>query len=107
MKYGDFKKLTSIKTPASFRAHLGSLGLDMPCDKTIYVGAASPLAAPLQIDCMHPLLDQWLEESNGKQVYTYRLTLRKEPLTVDNDVVVDLSPGYLYTQLSHASHVHS
>lgn len=53
MKYGDFKKLTSIKTLASFRAHLGSLGLDMPCDETIDVGAASPLAAPLHIDCMH------------------------------------------------------
>ena len=41
------------------------------------------------------ILDQWLEDSNGRQVYKFRLTLSEEPMTVDTDVVVDLSPGRL------------
>ncbi|MDA9012545.1 HNH endonuclease [Alphaproteobacteria bacterium] len=41
------------------------------------------------------LLDQWLEDSNGRQVYKFCLTLSEEPLTVDTAVVVDLSPGRL------------
>ena len=47
------------------------------------------------------LLDQWLEESNNRQVYKFRLTLSEEPLTVDTDVVSTSRPVALYrVQLS-------
>ncbi len=52
MKYGDFKKLTSIKTPAAFKAHLDSLGLAMPCDETIDPADLSPLMTPVDVDGM-------------------------------------------------------
>jgi hypothetical protein len=40
------------------------------------------------------LLDQWLEESNGRQVFKFRLTLNTAPSTNDADVFA-LSPGRL------------
>lgn len=52
MKYGDFKKLTAIKTPEAFRAHLDGLGLAMPSDEATVVGKDNPLAAPLQVGGM-------------------------------------------------------
>jgi len=36
------------------------------------------------------LLDEWLQESNGRQVYKFPLTLTEELLTIDTDVVVYL-----------------
>lgn len=39
-----FIRIPSLKTPEAFRAHAASLGLDLPCDDSILVGAASPLA---------------------------------------------------------------
>ena len=40
------------------------------------------------------LLDQWQEDSNGRLVFKFRLTLAEEPNTEDA-VVIDLSPGRL------------
>lgn len=45
------KKLTripSLKTPADFKAHLKSLGVELPCDDVILTGAASPFGKPLE-----------------------------------------------------------
>jgi 2,4-dienoyl-CoA reductase-like NADH-dependent reductase (Old Yellow Enzyme family) len=43
----NFTRIPSLKTVAAFRAHLASLGLDLPCDETIATGADSPLAWPV------------------------------------------------------------
>ena len=42
-----FTRIPSLKTVAEFRAHLASLGLDLPCDDSILAGSASPLAQPI------------------------------------------------------------
>ncbi|MBK9140228.1 MAG: NADH:flavin oxidoreductase [Verrucomicrobia bacterium] len=39
-------RLATLKSPADFRAHAISLGLDLPCDDSILIGSASPLAQP-------------------------------------------------------------
>src|SRR3954467_14041477 len=47
----DLRTLTRIptlKTPADFKAHLQSLGIDLPCDDTIATGADSPLLRPVE-----------------------------------------------------------
>jgi 2,4-dienoyl-CoA reductase-like NADH-dependent reductase (Old Yellow Enzyme family) len=41
-------RVPSLKTPADFRAHLASLGVEIPCDDTILTGAESPLNQPLE-----------------------------------------------------------
>lgn len=41
-------RIPSLKTPAEFRAHLASLGVDLPCDDAILTGADSPLNRPVQ-----------------------------------------------------------
>lgn len=40
-------RIPSLKTPADFRSHLQSLGLDIPCDDELITGQASPLLQPL------------------------------------------------------------
>lgn len=42
-----FRRVASIKTAADFRAHVAGLGVELPCDDAILVGAASPLAQPI------------------------------------------------------------
>src|SRR3954467_4581335 len=47
----DLRTLTRIptlKTPADFKAHLQSLGIDLPCDDAITTGADSPLLRPVE-----------------------------------------------------------
>jgi 2,4-dienoyl-CoA reductase-like NADH-dependent reductase (Old Yellow Enzyme family) len=41
-------RIPSLKTVAEFRAHVASLGIDLPCEDAIATGAASPLAQPLR-----------------------------------------------------------
>lgn len=41
-------KIASLKTAEDFRAHLKSLGLELPCDDSIATGSSSPLAQPIQ-----------------------------------------------------------
>jgi len=50
MKFGDYVKVKSLKTPEGFRENLRALGLDMPCDDVVEAGAGSPLGAPLVVD---------------------------------------------------------
>src|SRR5437899_414808 len=37
-------RIPTLKTPADFRNHVASLGINLPCDDQIVTGAASPLA---------------------------------------------------------------
>src|ERR1035438_4551472 len=41
-------RIPSLKTVTDFRAHVASLGIDLPCEDTIATGSASPLAQPLR-----------------------------------------------------------
>jgi 2,4-dienoyl-CoA reductase-like NADH-dependent reductase (Old Yellow Enzyme family) len=50
MKFGDFPKVQSLQDVAGLRAHLGTLGLDMPCDDIVESGPGSPLARPILCD---------------------------------------------------------
>ncbi len=43
-----FIRIPSLKTVAEFRAHVTSLGLDLPCDDAICTGSTSPLAQPVE-----------------------------------------------------------
>ncbi len=38
-------RIPSLKTVDAFRNHVGSLGLELPCDDAILAGSASPLAS--------------------------------------------------------------
>jgi NADPH2 dehydrogenase len=49
MKFGEYPKLGSFDSVAAFRAHLETLGLDMPCDDIVAGGAASLFTAPLEV----------------------------------------------------------
>lgn len=40
-------RIPSLKTVAEFRAHVASLGIDLPCEDSIATGPGSPLAQPL------------------------------------------------------------
>src|SRR5687768_14119928 len=40
-------RIPSLKTVEAFRAHVASLGIDLPCEDAITSGAASPLAQPV------------------------------------------------------------
>ena len=44
----SFPRIPSLKTVADFRAHVASLGLDLPCDDAVLTRSASPLAQPLE-----------------------------------------------------------
>ncbi len=49
MKFGEYPKLASFGSVAAFRAHLDSLGLDMPCDDIVAGGSTSLFAAPIEV----------------------------------------------------------
>ena len=40
-------RIPALKTVAEFRAHVASLGIDLPCEDAIATGSTSPLAQPL------------------------------------------------------------
>ena len=40
-------RIPALKTVAEFRAHVASLGLDLPCEDAVATGSTSPLAQPL------------------------------------------------------------
>lgn len=42
-----FLRVPTLKTPAQFRSHLDSLGVEIPCDDQIESGPGSPLAQPV------------------------------------------------------------
>ena len=72
MKFGEFPKVGSLGGVAGFRAHLASLGIDMPCDEIVASGPRSPLAAPIEVAGMrignrfsvHPM-EGWDGETDG------------------------------------------
>lgn len=41
-------RVPTLKTPADFKAHLRSLGAELPCDDSILTGAESPLTKPVE-----------------------------------------------------------
>src|SRR3954467_6193639 len=41
-------RIPTLKTVADFRAHVSSLGIELPCEDGIAVGSASPLAQPVE-----------------------------------------------------------
>src|SRR5690242_3129277 len=41
-------RLSALKSVEAFRAHVQSLGLQLPCDDSILTGAASPLTQPVE-----------------------------------------------------------
>jgi len=41
-------RVPSLKTVADFRAHVATLGIELPCEDSIAVGEASPLCAPVR-----------------------------------------------------------
>lgn len=57
-----FLRVPALKTVGLFRQHLESLGLSLPCDDTIQVGAASPLAQPVEDFAVNgkPLRNRWV-----------------------------------------------
>ncbi len=42
------RRIASLKSPAAFREHAASLGIDIPCADVLETGSRSPLAAPLE-----------------------------------------------------------
>ena len=40
-------RIPTLKTPVDFRAHVASLGIDLPCESGIVSGPGSPLSQPL------------------------------------------------------------
>jgi NADPH2 dehydrogenase len=50
LKFGDYVKVKSLKTPEGFRENLRTLGLDMPCDDVLESGPSSPLAGSFEVD---------------------------------------------------------
>jgi 2,4-dienoyl-CoA reductase-like NADH-dependent reductase (Old Yellow Enzyme family) len=43
-----FPSISSLKTPAAFREHVASLGIDLPFDEVMETGADAPLARPFR-----------------------------------------------------------
>lgn len=43
-----FVRIPALKTVADFRAHVASLGIDLPCEDAIATGAESPLSQPVE-----------------------------------------------------------
>ena len=73
MKFGDFVKVKGLESAAGFRENLQRLGLGMPCDDEVALGAASPLAQPLQVHgwtianrwCVQPM-EGWDGQADGR-----------------------------------------
>jgi 2,4-dienoyl-CoA reductase-like NADH-dependent reductase (Old Yellow Enzyme family) len=72
MKFGEFPKIQSLHSTAGLRAHLETLGLDMPCDDIVASGSDSPLAQPIECDGLtignrlgiHPM-EGWDGQTDG------------------------------------------
>ena len=49
LKFGEYSKVASFGSVASFEAYAKSLGLEFPCDAQIVTGDSAPLARPLTV----------------------------------------------------------
>jgi 2,4-dienoyl-CoA reductase-like NADH-dependent reductase (Old Yellow Enzyme family) len=47
-------RIASLRTPAAFRRHLASSGIELPFDEELLSGGSSPLARPLEADGLRP-----------------------------------------------------
>jgi len=69
----DIKRITSIKSPASFRERMAELGLDLPIEDSILKAPDSPLAQSMEVAgfhignrwAIHPM-EGWDATSNGR-----------------------------------------
>src|SRR5437660_712172 len=70
----SFLKVGHFKQVAAFRAHLASLGLDLPCDERVLSATdRSPMARPLDVGgfvvgnrwCIHPM-EGWDGTTSGE-----------------------------------------
>ncbi|MBM0207418.1 hypothetical protein JNW90_33905 [Micromonospora sp. STR1s_5] len=52
MKFGEYPKIPSLGTVTGLRNHLGTLGLDMPCDDIVASGPDSPLGSGFSFNGM-------------------------------------------------------
>ena len=52
MKFGEYPKIPSLGTVSGLKAHLATLGLDMPCDDIVASGPASPLGSAFEFQGM-------------------------------------------------------
>ena len=67
-----FVRIGHLKTVDDFKAHIQTLGIDMPCDEAILKAPASPLAQPYDYQgfsignrfCIHPM-EGWDGDLDG------------------------------------------
>src|SRR5216117_4251924 len=54
-------RIPTLKTPADFRNHVASLGIDLPCEDQIVAGSSSPLAQPVSSATVNgkPIGNRW------------------------------------------------
>jgi NADPH2 dehydrogenase len=45
-----YPRIASLKTPAAFRAHLGTLGIELPFDESLQAGDGAPLSRSIEAD---------------------------------------------------------
>src|SRR5579862_6085552 len=45
----SYVKVHTLRTPAAFREHLATLGIELPCDDALELAPGSPLAQPLDL----------------------------------------------------------
>ena len=68
-----YSSIGGHKTVAEFKAHVSSLGLNIPCDDELVTGSSSPLAQPIEFNgkrignrfCIHPM-EGWDGTHDGK-----------------------------------------
>ena len=73
MSHRAFQAIGGMRTVASFKERLASLGLNIPCDEQLEVGPNASLARPLEFDgltignrfCIHPM-EGWDGTCDGK-----------------------------------------
>jgi NADPH2 dehydrogenase len=73
MSHRAFQAIGGMRTVSSFKEHLASLRLNIPCDEQLEVGPNAPLARPLEFDglpignrfCIHPM-EGWDGTCDGK-----------------------------------------
>ena len=80
MPLAKYQRIGHHKTVESFKAHINSLGIDLPCDDEILKAPESPLAQTSECQgfrignrfCIHPM-EGWDGENDGNpSEYTLR-----------------------------------
>jgi len=79
-----YVKIPSLGGVEAFRAHVRSLGLELPCDDAIMTAPASPLAQPCEVGafvvgnrwCIHPM-EGWDGSADGRPTEAVRRRWRR------------------------------